>query len=95
MFCMTLQDEKGRLIKCSCSFAFVCCNITLPDERGGGVALIKCSWTYASAGDCRRTLHDESGWFSSSWRYAFVNRWEILSESVKIVSEAQFLNQGE
>ena len=34
-FSVTLQDERGEavLIKCSCSYAFVCRTTTLYDER--------------------------------------------------------------
>ena len=45
--CMTQQDARGErvLMKCSCSWVFVCRNVTLLDERGK--VLSKCSWTYA------------------------------------------------
>ena len=34
-FSVTLQDERGEAVpmKCSCSWAFVCCTATLYDER--------------------------------------------------------------
>ena len=54
---MTLHDElgEGNLLKCSWGYAFVCCRMTLHDEKAGGSNQMLLDLCFCM------TLHDEMG----------------------------------